>query len=334
MTKHAPPALINMGRPKKHHYVPQFLLRSFVTMDGTRLYVFDKRTDRVFLASVADVAAENRLYEFSFGDQTATIEPSLADFESKAAGVLREVLRNDNLADLTVYQRVVLSGLVAQLLLRSPQQRAVMRHINVKLRQRVWAMGTDPDLLPQLRVLDKNEEKLFTASVLPDLMEQFIPVISEKAWILHSVPEDETLYISDNPVAMHNELKFDLRGNVGLAVEGVEVYLPISRRRCLGMYCPSVRSEIEAAYEEYQRLSAAGRQPLPPSPPEEAVRLLGAFRTGKCSSLPKVSIEFVNSLQVWNAERYVYSAVDDFALAREMLARNLKLRRGPRPEVS
>jgi len=323
-----------MGRPKKHHYVPQFLLRNFARMGGTRLYVFDKQTDRVFLASVADVAAENRLYEFSLGDLTATIEPSLADFESKAAGVLREVLSNDSLADLTVYQRVVLSGLVAQLLLRSPQQRAAMRHMNAELRQRVAAMGTDPDLLPQLRVLDNNEEKLFTASVLPDLMKQFIPFISEKAWILHSVSEDETLYISDNPVAMHNEMKFDLRGNVGLAVEGVEVYLPISCRRCLGMYCPSVRSELEAAYEECQRLSAAGRQPLPPSPPEEVVRFFGAFRTGKCSPLPRMSIEFVNSLQVWNAERYVYSGVDDFALARQMIANNPSLRKGPRPQVS
>jgi hypothetical protein len=292
----APPALTNLGRPKKHHYVPQFLLRNFAAMGGAHLHVFDKQTDRVFQANVADVAAENRLYEFSLGNLTATIEPSLADFEAKAANVLREVLSNDDLADLTVYQRVVLSGLVAQLLLRSPQQRALMRHINMKMRQLVSAMGTDPDLLPQLKVLNKNEEKRFTASVLQDLTEQFIPVISEKAWILHSVPENETLYISDNPVAMHNEMKFELRGNVGLAVEGVEVYLPVSCRRCLGMYCPSIRSELEAAYEEYQRLGAAGLQPLPASPPEEAVRFIGAFRTGKCSRLPKVSIEFVNSL--------------------------------------
>jgi len=322
-----------MGRPKKHHYVPQFLLRNFARVGGTRLYVFDKQNDRVFPASVADVAAENRLYEFSLGNVTATIESSLADFESKVAGVLREVLSNDNLAALTVYQRVVLSGLVAQLLLRSPQQRAAMRHINAELRQRVAAMGTDPDLLPQLKVFDNNEEKVFTASVLPDLMKQFIPVITEKAWILHSVPEDEMLYISDNPVVMHNEMKFGLRGNLGLAVEGVEVYLPVSWSRCLGMYCPSVRSGLEAAYEEYQRLSAAGWQPLPPPPPEEAVRLFEAFHTGKCSPLPRVSVEFVNSLQVWNAERYVYSGVDNFALARQMLASSPRLRTGPRPEL-
>ena len=320
-----------MGHPKKHHYVPQFLLRNFAA-GGTRLFVFDKQTDKVFPANVADVAAENRLYEFSLGDVTATIEPSLADFESKAAGVLQEVLSNDNLADLTVYQRVVLSGLVAQLLLRSPQQRAAARHVNAELRQRVAAMGTDPDLLPELQVFDDNEEKLYTARVLPDLMKQFIPVIAEKAWILHSVSKDETLYISDNPVAMHNEMKFGLRGNLGLAVEGIQVFLPVSCKRCLAMYCPSLKSGLEAAYEEYQRLRACP-QPLPPSPPEEAVRFLGAFRTGKCSPLPKVSIEFVNSLQVWNAERYVYSGVDDFALARKMVANNPRLRTGPRPQV-
>jgi hypothetical protein len=69
-----------MGRSKKHHYVPQFILRNFATEGGTRLYVFDKQTDRVFPANVADVAAENRLYEFSLGDLTATIEPSLQEF--------------------------------------------------------------------------------------------------------------------------------------------------------------------------------------------------------------------------------------------------------------
>jgi hypothetical protein len=283
---------LTMGHPKKHHYVPQFLLRNFVAAGGTRLYVFDKQTDRVFPASVADVAAENRLYEFSLGDVTATIEPSLADFESKAADVLRDLLSNDNLADLTVYQRVVLSGLVAQLLLRSPQQRAMMRHMNAELRQRVAAMGTDPDLLPQLKVFNDNEEKLYTARVLPDLMKQFIPVIAEKAWILHSVSKNETLYVSDNPVAMHNEMDFGLCGNLGLAVEGIQVFLPISSKRCLAMYCPSLSS-----------------------------------------SLQKASIESINSLQVWNAERYVYSGVDDFALAREMVANNPRLRTGPRPQI-
>jgi hypothetical protein len=282
---------------------------------------------------VADVAAENDLYNFLLDDLPVTIEPSLAEFESKAASVLREVLSKDNLADLTPYQRVVLSGLVAQLLLRSPQQRAAMRHINAELRERVAAMGTHPDLLHQLKAFDNNEEKLFTASTLSDLMKEFIPIIFGKAWILHSVPEGETLYISDNPVAMHNEMESELRGDIGLAVKGVEVYLPLSGMRCLAMYCPLVMSELGAAYKYYKRLTVSVEDGSPPPPPEEAECVLEALRTGKCMSLQKESVELANSLQVWNAERYVYSRVDDFALAREMLRTNPSLRVGPRPQV-
>ena len=69
-----------MADAKKHHYIPQFLLRNFAFDRRRRLYVFGKRTDRVFVASVADVAAENRLYEFSIDGPTITLEPSLAEF--------------------------------------------------------------------------------------------------------------------------------------------------------------------------------------------------------------------------------------------------------------
>jgi len=323
-----------MERPKKHHYVPQFLLRNFTSDGGTRLYVFDKQTSKIFAANVADVAAENRLYEFSLGEVTATIEPSLADFESKAAIVLRTVLDKGSLAGLTLYQRTVLSGLVAQLLVRSPQQRAVRRHLNAELRKWVSTRGTDPDLMPELKTPNENEEKLFTAQALPSQMEQFAPLIFGKTWALHDAPISETLYISDNPVAMHNEKKIPHRGNLGLAVEGVEVYLPLSYNCCLGMYCPTVTSELMAAYEGYRRIRAFRIRPMPPAPPEAAERLCRAFRTGESSPLRQASVEFMNSLQVWNAERYVYSRSDNFQLAHEMVAQNPGLRKGPRPEAA
>ncbi len=41
-------------------------------------------------------------------------------------------------------------------------------------------------------------------------------------------------------------------------------------------------------------------------------------------------VDLVNSLQVWNAERFVYGSTDDFSMAREMIAANEELRKGPR----
>jgi Protein of unknown function (DUF4238) len=99
-----------MTSAKKHHFVPQFLLKHFARAGTSQVHVFDKLTSKVFVANVADVAAEHRLYEFTVGEFTATIEPSLAEFESKAAAVLRGVMTRDRLTRLTVYDRLVLSG--------------------------------------------------------------------------------------------------------------------------------------------------------------------------------------------------------------------------------
>ena len=317
-----------MADAKKHHYIPQFLLRNFAFDRRRRLYVFDKRTDRVFVASVADAAAENRLYEFSIDGTVGTIEPSLAEFESEAASALAAVLSEDNLGGTTAYQRAVMSGLICHLLLRSPQQRGMIRHITAEARRRVTEMGADPDKVPQLAVFDANEEKQYTATVLPELTKQFAPVVAGKTWVLHGIPEEHTLYISDNPVTMHNERRRDGRGNLGLAVEGVEVYLPLSPHRCWGLYCPTVIAELESKQEQWRSLHPSTQ------PPANVNQFLEVARSGGCAPLPKQTIEVVNSLQVGNAERYVFAGVDDFDFARELLADHPRLRTGPRPEVS
>ena len=39
-------------------------------------------------------------------------------------------------------------------------------------------MGADPDKVPQLAFFDANEEKQYTATVLPELTKQFAPVVA------------------------------------------------------------------------------------------------------------------------------------------------------------
>jgi hypothetical protein len=321
-----------MSTAKKHHFVPQFVLRRFAIAGTQQLHVFDKQTGRAFKANIADVAAENRLYDFSIGEWIATIEPSLADFESKAAAVLQGILAADSLTSLALYDRVVLAVLIAQLLLRSPHQRAVTRDMTSQLRSHVERMGTDPDTVPQLKVFDDNEEKQFTVRILDNLAREFAPIIATKCWVLHSAPDNLGLYVSDNPVAMHNELDAGPRGNLGLGVLGVEVYCPLTSGRCLGMYCPTVRDELDHAYDGYlaRTRSRDGReQPLP----EVAAQMFESFRTGQISPLTEESVEFMNSLQVWNAERFVFSSSGDFDLARKIVERNPALRTGPRPRT-
>jgi hypothetical protein len=322
-----------MADSKKHHYVPQFLLRQFSDGGGQKIYVFDKRTGRVFRSNILNVAAENRLYEFSIGNLTATIEPGLAQFETNAADVLRRILAAQSLAQITILDRTVLAAFVAQLLLRSPHRKAISDDMINQVREKVRRMGTDPDQLPELKILDENEKKILTAQFLAHTWKEFIPIIAFKTWVFHRVSNSGTLYLSDNPVVMHNEMQFGPRGNLGLAVEGIELYLPLSPTSCLAMYCPKMVADLERKYRE-----------MPPSqefvdhtrfPDRRGIveKLFTAFRTGEPAPFDCSNVEFVNSLQVWSAERYVYAADDDFELAKDMLVKNPRLRFGPRPSV-
>jgi hypothetical protein len=323
-----------MSHPKKHHFVSQFLLRQFADEGGRHIYVFDKRTSRVFRAHISDVAAKNRLYEFSIGDLTATIEPGLAQFESKAADVLRRTLAPQSLARITVLDRTILAALVAQLLLRSPQLQAMSDDMIYQIREKIRKTGTDPDQVAQLKLLDANESKIFTAGLLTEVWQELIPVIAFKTWVLHQVCGEGILYCSDNPVVMHNDMQFGPRGNLGLAVEGIELYFPLSSTSCLAMYCPKTTAELERKYREMASCRDFMGDAQSAERREIVEKLFNAFRTGESAPFDCSNVEFVNSLQVWSADRYVYAAQEDFALAAQMVKKNPRLRFGPRSSIA
>jgi hypothetical protein len=59
-----------------------------------------------------------------------------------------------------------------------------------------------------------------------------------------------------------------------------------------------------------------------------------AFRTGAALPSKPDNVLNHNSLQVSNAERYVFSNTPDFELIESMIAENADFRVGPRPQVS
>jgi Protein of unknown function (DUF4238) len=319
-----------MADAKRHHYVPQFLLRNFAASNGSQIHAFDKTNGKSYCTNIANVAAENRLYEFEFEGMIATAEPSLADFESKVSPVVRKVLENDNLGCLGVEEAFLLGAFVAMQFVRSPHLRAMRNGMLTMMREQIKEIGGDPDKMPELQLLDENQQKMLDIRMLRKSNE-FIPTIMAKTWVLHTIPEPMRIHISDNPVAMHNVKDLRPFGNLGLAVEGVEVYLPLSASRCLAMYCPTVMEEHRARLRRYATLSRD--TPLPPRLEEgraKADAWLSALQSGTPVAMTSAGIELVNALQVWNAERFVYGSTDDFAMAREMIAGNEELRKGPR----
>lgn len=57
---------------------------------------------------------------------------------------------------------------------------------------------------------------------------EFSMHIRNKQWLVLEASSDDGFYISDNPIGFHNYNNFEPFGNLGFAVPGIEIYLPLS----------------------------------------------------------------------------------------------------------
>jgi len=135
-------------------------------------------------------------------------------------------------------------------------------------------------------------------------------------------------------VTLQNGLqpKGPFRGNLGLAVKGIEIYLPISSTQTLAFFCRSHQEMIRDGVERMRKSMV-----WDPSMGEGFGDLLSwrrAFRTGIPLPSKPDNVLNHNSLQVSYAERYVFSSTADFELVESMIKDNSAFRIGPRPQVN
>jgi Protein of unknown function (DUF4238) len=81
---------VAMSAPKLHHYVSQFYLRRFTDSTG-KLWVWDRKRDRVFSTRPTSVAAESNFYSLPYlselGHDPLTMEKQFADLEGEVAAI-------------------------------------------------------------------------------------------------------------------------------------------------------------------------------------------------------------------------------------------------------
>jgi hypothetical protein len=292
------------NHPKNQHYVPECLLVNF-TDKNERLHVFDKATERTFVTSMRNVAAETYFYDFRdpTGEQH-TLEYFLGDVETAAGKILKGILKQGSLAHLTADERAKLSIFVAVQQLRVKGHRHRVRSIVDVVRGELGKRGIDPgDVVPEM---DDEEVKL---AALADIgfAKETSKHFYDKVWVLHRAPVGTRFYISDNPVTFHNADKRPGPPNLGVSSPGIEIYLPLSPEYTLFMSC-----------ERKHRLIAALSTTLLRDVPE-AREMVEAVRTGESILVDPPNVHFLNSLQVNRAYQRVFSADGDFDLVRRLL---------------
>ena len=164
--------------------------------------------------------------------------------------------------------------------------------------------------------------------VIPGFLRDFLPHLLNKDLLLFKTDSRVPFCISDNPVALNNTVNDGdgIWGTLGLAAQGIEIYLPISKNLTLAYICPSVGMAYELEKSKLYRMGAFID--------EDAFYYLQARDTGRAIVLNPENVRFQNSLQIRNAERFVVASRDDFEDAIDMVARDPKARLGPRVTTS
>jgi len=300
-----------MTKPKKQHYVPQFHLRNFATgkKKKARLWVLDKLNASVFQASVRDVGHENKFYEYSDELGSICLEGLMEKLDSKASNIIKGILEKSSLP-LVAEDSIWLSYYVAAQMIRTPTVRKDMDNFRAMILEK-WGSEIvyDGDSKP-VAEYTSEDSKLSSLGLIKRSVPELAKLLQEKVWILCQSAASSPYVIADNPVAKHNMVERKHRGNLGLKNEGIEIYLPLSPQISIQLICP--------------KLAAAALMS-----PDLTGRYADAMHKMKVLSLKPENVEFLNSLQVIWAERFVYSQKrEQLDMPLDMLRTNPELRYG------
>jgi hypothetical protein len=284
--------------PKVQHYVPQFILRNHCKGRKDLLWTFDKQNAKTFQSNIRNLAAASYFYDADSPEGRVSLEPALAKIESQTNPLISELLKHRRLNVWSQADREVIALFLASQHLRTQAMRDMQSSLESALRARLANERITDELREWLGEPSDEASKQIMLNVLSDA-HQFVRHFMDKTWCILGTGQDTPFYIGDHPVALHNSRRDPLRGTLGLGVEGIEIYFPVSPTLTLGLLSPELGTQIGAV-----------RNLNEPTP---------------CS---QDNVTFQNSLQIAEAARFVFCIANEFALVRQMLADDPRYARG------
>ena len=309
------------------HYVPQLLLRGFATPKRKQVYVFDKQAGNMSRSSVRNLACERGFYDLEGDGDPERLDRWLRRLEEQTAPVIKSIRGRRALDHLLPAERQWIAAFIAVQHLRTRRHREFWGDVNKQMAGVLREMGADPNKVENFRELTEAEVRRDSIAFMPGSASALLPHLLDKAWILLSAAPGNSFWVGDHPVILANNINpgDGIRGTLGFAVRGIEVYLPISSELTLGCLCPTIPAMFAAAKARViQPALRKGR----------ADEFLDAFTGRTTLQLDVENMKYHNSLQVISAERFIFSLHDEFDMAREMLASHPNLKTGPRVEIA
>lgn len=336
---------------QQQHYVPKFILRQFLSeQDGERVAVYDKHDDKTFVTSTKNIMAERRFNDFAFDDEyMASFEPVACRAEDAMFPAYRQVIEERRL-DGTPEQTGALAMLLAFQFVRTKANRQMWADMEALIVDVVESSGgrmQDVNGWDDWKPATEDTLKRDHLTSIRHSLLEFAQIIAEKDFLLAEASPGRSFYLGDNPVALANDNDFGPYGNIGLALPGIQIYLPLTSELMLCAWCPTILGEIgdrlsasksEGRGEALKRVMAGQLTPAQMKAVIEQIEVLEApheaMLTAVAEGRPIAStgdnMDYYNSLQTRSATRYIVCQQADFKLARRFNLEHPSHRQGYR----
>nr|QHV89633.1 hypothetical protein PGJFMKIC_00067 [Escherichia coli] len=251
----------------RQHTVPRFLLKHFSTPGKgkrQRLYAFDKAAGRAYATTPDDATVRNTFYNLDNHPDRLSLEPLLGIYEHHAAPVIAALLAHRDIRRLTDDERYRLAVFVAVQRARTFGELERISGMISVLTDKMEAIGsTKEQAMETLGLSSGGDTKdIFLRQLVQQV--SHIDLLLKKDWYLLETRPERPFYVSDNPVVLKNSNDFGPYGNLGLAVRGIQIYLPLSSTLMLAMYCPSIREQMVFVKSSIFNICSPGRRILSP----------------------------------------------------------------------
>ncbi len=323
---------------QNQHYVPKFILRNFLANPKKeQVHVFSKSSGRGFTTSIKNIMAERRFHEFNIDENyLASFEESVCRVEDMLLPAYRSVVENRRF-NRTPEQKAHLAMLVAFQFLRTRSQRDQFVDMERQLTEHLKQNGDSIEDIEGYEPLTDDALREQHIRFMRDAAGDFAQIIGAKDFLLLEAPKGRHFYLSDNPVTIHNSQPSDgFYGNMGLACEGIEIYMPLTSDLQLCAWCPSLLGNMREGNAESKRqlataiLSPAMVHAADPTSLTEQLTQLREFRStiedtlnraseGVALSASTENMDFQNALQVGQAREHLICQKADFGLAKRFM---------------
>lgn len=329
---------MNKTTKEKQHTVPQFILRNF--SDKGRLYTFDKQTGRVFCSNVKDSACERGFYDFEIEVNgkiiIGTIEDKLCEIEANASRVIKKILEQDSLLNITDEEKEQVDYFLAAQMIRTQNVKQNYKSMPEQLRnivrQRMPKLANTVNLEDEFPDYADSDLTLFFDHLIAESTERLRPYFRVLKWTLVKTNENNPFLIGDSPVVVFNELYPDKEESLSfskysVAFKGACVFFPLSPTRALWFLSPEVIDKyVQSINEELKRYLTRTKIAKDVARIGEIIQdlieLKDMFTKTKTIDFMSKYVEKYNYHEIADAERKIFSKTSDFKNVEAMIKSN------------